>query len=103
MANDTDRLSPLDPDVIEVARFLLENHVPSFGPETGQALTHISLDLNKKLMGDRSLGQRARRKLERYSSNLASVVITGAMHQGIVIGELERLVKKSSGIPPKNS
>lgn len=77
--------------VMSLGNWLLDNRIPSFGPETGMVLLRIKQSLEEKMKG--VTDPLLLLQLKRYSEALDEVVIVSAIHQKFVIEGLAALVE----------
>ena len=75
---------------INMVRTLMEHHVPSFGPQTGIAL--LGIEEQVRLAAEKEADKETKRLLNIYADSLKVVCSVAALHQGAVIGMLDKIV-----------
>ncbi len=80
----------------DTVRWLVDNHITSFGPQVSIMLINIAKEVAEKAKADKTASLAVRRELKQYAANMLDVAVSGGAHQGAVIEKLKYLL----GNPP---
>jgi hypothetical protein len=83
-------MSEKEDGLVKLATSLMEHRVPSFGPETGRMLLGIGGKV--RLAANEETDKETKKLLKMYADAIEGVCRVAALHQGAVIGTLDKLV-----------